>query len=201
MKIERYVPWAHGVAVVPPVVAGVILVVFFFTRNPLLELLGILFLFVSIVANLAAIGSMLTLLAFHRETLPSGTSRRAVWALLLLLMNYPIAGLCLWGGAAIRSFNKIVISNVSRSALQDLNLVVDYSIKQDSIHLGQLQPQAKLSKLFHAKGDGAVQLHWYGPGGRTFECQAFGYVTHGMGSHSEVKIDNDQKCVVVENTW
>jgi len=178
------VPLVLGAA---PLTIGIsVFLLWLITGGRWLELVGIFVLY----TGFASVVSGLVLLTFWvlrrihsddwaREQLMG----RTIFVAIVLVINFPVAGLILWTTYNLSTRYTVVVRN-NGSASMESGAITGGGV---SLDLGSIDPGASVTKRFRIGQDGILMFSGE-QGGRKLQIVVDGYVTNGGGGQKQIEI-------------
>ena len=113
---------------------------------------------------------------------------RTFWAVIILLGNFPVAGVIVAEAIAIHTSYTVTVINRSGSRVENVVL------SGGGIHLdiGPLLPEQKARRRFWIQTDGALSCQ-VRQDGKVFQTVVEGYVTQSLGGNSVVTMRSRQQ--------
>jgi len=165
-----------------PLVTGLaIFVIWLLTKYDFLMVLGAYCIYFGVALSVVGLVYGLFRLIKNRKNMPERQS--ALFSVLLLLSNLPVAIGVLVAAVAISTAYTVDVSNTT---LVDLS---DCAISGGGIYeqVGIVKARSIVTRTFWIKQDGGLTLS-YTLNGVKYERSVSGYVTNGMGGHDIVEI-------------
>ncbi len=182
MTSVKTIKLAKSVALFSFVVGSVLFAAFYFTLSMTLFFLGVLF--VVIFSNVNLLFFLLLLVELIRK---SEDNAGLIKALLLILLNIPIAFIYGWIVVILLNTVRVTLINETKNTLTDVKLTGC----EDEI-IGSLKPGQNLTKWIGITGDCSINLT-YNEDSKIKEEVVLGYVTSSNGQILEHVIKDTTK--------
>jgi hypothetical protein len=176
-----------------PLVAGLgVLVAWAYTSQSWLPVAGLAVLGVGVLLFICGAGALLA--QRHHDLLAgevprSNRATKAAWG--LLLANFPIAALCVFGGLYLHARYTVEVVNETGVPIERVE-ITSPGIAES---VGPIAPAAKTRCRFIIPGDGTLTFTAHA-GGKEITGTVDGYVTNGMGGDRRVILQPDGKFTV-----
>lgn len=165
------------------------------TRWDGLEFVGVCIIIagtIGVVVGMASLGAYVWLA--RRAQHWSGPVRvKAVVVGVLLLLNFPIAGLVVHAASAMAASYYVTVDNATAQPLDDAAVFVGTF----AVDLGRIPPAGKARHCCESLPEGALQFRAH-QGTKVYEAMVDGYVTPGIGGDASITVHSDGTVTVAQ---
>jgi len=162
-----------------------------------LELVGIFVLytgFASVVSGLVLLALWVLRRIHSGDWAREQLMGRTIFAAIVLVINFPVAGLIVWTAYNLSTRYTVVVHNYGSASIES-GAITGGGV---SLDLGPIDPGASVTKWFHIGQKGTLMLSGE-QGGRKLQIVVDDYVTNGGGGQKKIDIFPDGTVQVRSN--
>ena len=162
-----------------------------------LELVGLFLLYIgfaSIVSGLVLLALWVLRRIHSGDWAREQLMDRTIFAAIVLVINFPVAGLIVWTAYNLSTRYTVVVHNYGSASIES-GAITGGGV---SLDLGPIDPGASVTKRFHVGHDGTLMFSGE-QGGRKLQMVVDDYVTNGIGGQKQIEIFPDGTVQVRRN--